>query len=520
MLITDQKKHSLNSFLKKLTIFIVFFIWPFTLALNTDINTAVTDGFHEGEYLSSAMSMHRYYTGAAEFPVLVHGAMDYIPSTLARIISGDEHVIAVTRLINTLIVALCWALWLNTLRLIMPPETPYKHIFIAFFLVSFWWMCQAANANPVDKQQAFLGVRDLFLILSIYFTCKWFSSQRLLPLFFAAACSAASLYWSYDRGIMAAVWIAALAASQAKAPALVATLALGYVASAAAISISGACGGFLENLYNVFYWLKHTSEVWGMPKEMKLLAFPYTKKILFFVIPIMVASTYILVSTRKNKSIFTPLLLGLMSIQLILLVKLYSLPGAPTRFYFAWPSILLLIIVGPRLPPLPRKLHREAPLRSQLIQHFALAFAAIFTLYASFPPASTLGSILAPSTNASLVPALHFGTDKLSEHSPSCIFQWSNEGFFSLLAKSPPCTKYPYAVYISKTKELEVLAELRNSPPPLIIYDSPFWSMAIYGNHMRDRLPLIDAFIQENYAFSSAGAGYVFGTYITHENRS
>ena len=59
---------------------------------------------------------------------------------------------------------------------------------------------------------------------------------------------------------------------------------------------------------------------------------------------------------------------------------------------------------------------------------------------------------------------------------------------------------------------MSVLNEFQRNPPELIVYDSPWWSINIYDRHMRERLPLIDKFIQSNYIFHNEGQGYVFAT--------
>ena len=117
-----------------------------------------------------------------------------------------------------------------------------------------------------------------------------------------------------------------------------------------------------------------------------------------------------------------------------------------------------------------------------------------------------------PVSDQKLVDSKHYGYDVLADYEFECVFQWSNEGIFSLLSKKPYCTKYGYGIYISKVNEASALNELKKNPPGLIVYDSPYWSMKIYGRHMRDRLPAIDSFIKENYVFHNTGTGYVFAT--------
>lgn len=124
---------------------------------------------------------------------------------------------------------------------------------------------------------------------------------------------------------------------------------------------------------------------------------------------------------------------------------------------------------------------------------------------------NTVNQIIEPDQDTKIVDVKRYGLDELSKLNVDCVFQWSNEGIFSYYLNTPFCTRFGYAVYISKDAEIAVLEELRVKPPSLIIYDTPHpWSMSIYGRHMRDRLPNIDQWIKENYAFQTNAAGYVF----------
>ena len=59
--------------------------------------------------------MLAFYNNSIEFPLLIHGAMDYIPSIAASGIYGDNPVIVGTRAINTILVWLCW-IWVLGVR--------------------------------------------------------------------------------------------------------------------------------------------------------------------------------------------------------------------------------------------------------------------------------------------------------------------------------------------------------------------------------------------------------------------
>ena len=78
----------------------------------------------------------------------------------------------------------------------------------------------------------------------------------------------------------------------------------------------------------------------------KLLAIPGATAMTCAAFLIIFNSTYNLL--KKGFSDFGPLVFGLILIQIVLLIKLYQLPGFPTSYYFIWPTFLILIIDTPR----------------------------------------------------------------------------------------------------------------------------------------------------------------------------
>jgi hypothetical protein len=85
-------------------------------AFSTNISHPILDSlylFHEGEYVGLLWNMRSFYNGEISFPLLIHGAMDYIPAIVASFIYGDDHVIVGTRAINTIAVWISWLLFLD-----------------------------------------------------------------------------------------------------------------------------------------------------------------------------------------------------------------------------------------------------------------------------------------------------------------------------------------------------------------------------------------------------------------------
>ncbi|NMZ11757.1 hypothetical protein HBO07_10745 [Pseudomonas proteolytica] len=516
------------SYVNKIILGVLFILMPLGLAFDVNLIKSLTDGFHEGEYIGNLLNLEIYYSGMSSFPLLIHGAMDYVPSLLANKIVGENHLLVWTRFLNVAAVALCWLLYLDISRVILRRQSE-KVLWGFLFYFTFLWMAIASGTDPVSKQQAFLGTRDLFLILSLWGGAKAFSCdsgvRAYLYLVVAGFFAGLSLYWSYDRGVISAIWILICALTlffQRRSLAALATL-LAYVTAVLLVSQMRFFGSLIDNYNNIVYWVLNTSDVWFLAFKMKLTALPGAFAMLIFSLAVILhAIVRIIYSTVIEK---LPLVLGVIVVQLIFLSKMYSLPGFPTTYYFIWPSFLLLVLVPPKakiaieidkcitqMIDQIRSAFKVLNLQDKLILGGAGVLVLILSSNSLVSGFGKIIQLIHPLPDEAMVDRNQFGVDILSKLGTGCVFLWSNEGVFTRLFNKPYCTKFPYAVYISKGEEVDALIYLKSNPPGVIVYDSPFWSMSIYGRHMRDRLPAIDRFIRENYVFHSSGTGYVFAT--------
>jgi hypothetical protein len=502
----------------------IIFLVPVIIGLNTAFHAPLLDRFHEGEYLGNLLNMMGYYSKSAPFPVFVHGAMDYMPALISFLISDEHYYIALTRYLNIGAVVICWIMWLDMSRVILRRHEE-KLVWLGLFYLIFLWMTLSIGADPVLKQQSFIGTRDLFLMLSIWSSIRSSSVQPVsgkLFLLFSGVFAAFALYWSYDRGILSLIWILGMGfvfilnGRQRE----VAIIFASYICSIFALSEIGLFGKFSENIYNIKYWIINTGEVWNYPLRDKIIALPYMAGMIglfLFAVYNIVASDGI-----KKAILAKPYIVGLILMQIVLFGKMLSLPGFPTSYYFIWPTLLLLIFTPPKLlltSLINKKMIRIANkadelranfLKSKSLLFFSACLILIFLSNALVHSALSIRNLGRLMPNEKILEKKYYGIDTLDSRKIKCVFNWSNEGVFSVLLNVPYCTKYQYAVYISKGNEFAVLEELKSQPPDLIIYDSQFWSMSIFGRHMRNRLPNIDRFIMENYNLVSGANGYVF----------
>jgi len=508
-------------------------VLPLALALNVDISAPVTDGFHEGEYLANVAVMDHYYSTGQDFPVLIHGAMDYLPSLMSRQLADVNHIIVWTRLINILFIAIAWIIWLDIATVALRTH-PYRYAWHALYLVTFLWIFGVGDLDPLHKQQSFLSIRENFLLLSVWAGVRASvadSKKWAEVLVFATGVFAGlALYWSYDRGVLAAIWILSLVVSlvflRRRRDGM--TLLFGYVVSLVCISRTRLFGTLSQNCENIYYWIKQTRDVWFIPLKLKLQGIPGAIAMAAFAAGVV---TYAIHTVMKsNKTAITPALVGLVSVQVLLLPKLYSQPGFPSNYYFIWPSLLLVILAPPKCDAAER-LHSslarliEPELAGRLTltceEKMSYAMAALFVVTLAsngivmntFMVRNSIRQVRRPASDASLLGDRRYLSGAASSKQGACVFLWSNEGTFALSLQMPFCTRFPYAVYIAKAEEGAVLGELKRMPPAVVVYGSPHpWSMKISGRSMQDRLPQIDQFIRENYEFHAEPSGYIFGT--------
>lgn len=498
---------------------------PLALAFNVWIDMALVDGFHEGEYLTNGPKMRAYYAGLTAFPVLIHGAMDFLPALAAERIAGLDRVIVWTRFINTACVAMCWVLWMRVPHWLLRDKTRRPAWYLVHALL-FGWMAISAGTDPVAKQQAFLGTRDVFLVVMVALAA-WASTivrpgRAALVYVATGAAAAACLYWSYDRGVIAFACVVLIIASLVlmKKFGQASGLAAGYCIVLAVVSACGWAGTLGENVHNVQYWLRYSSDVWRLTLRNNIYALPGVAGTAVFALVVLGAA--VLQLARRQLGNLAPLATALVAAQLVFLSKMSQLAPFPNSYYTVWPALLLLLIVSPRWPAIDaiaagvaafgeRWNNVWAVSRGATLQRVALAGLVLMFAANTIGGSVILAKKLAkPPEDRWLITAHRFGMDDVDLRGASCIFQWANEGIFAFVAGKPFCTSYGYAVYIAKHEEAGVLEEMRRNPPPLIVYDNHSWTMHIYYRTMKERLPAIDRFIQENYDIKSSAAGYEF----------
>jgi hypothetical protein len=310
--------------------YLLFCVVAGFFAFSTNVAHPIVNSFylfHEGEYVGLLWNIRQFYKGETPFPLLIHGAMDYIPATIATLIWGDEHVIVGTRVINTIAVWICWVLFLDLCYLLI---SKIDHIlWAAIVIVIFVVFAPALHTDALLVQQAFLGTRDLFVVATIWAFAKYSAAisliQKRLFIIIGTTSTVIAIFWAYDRGLMSLTFLGIIFLSvmmnkkvlDAMVLLLVALLVLMFLQS------SNIFGSLLDNIYNITYWIKNSAEVFGISANAASSLILTPVALLLCVARIVLA----LISLPDNRAEGnSAIILGIVVIQLLLLKSTLNRP--------------------------------------------------------------------------------------------------------------------------------------------------------------------------------------------------
>lgn len=508
----------------------IFFYMVFSAIIVTQIDIAypLSDGFHEGEYVGAVWHMLAYYRGDADFPLLIHGAMDYLPSLLAKIIFGDDRIIAGTRIINSFIIIITWGLFFDICRKVAK-KTMAGLLFmslppLAILLASKNW------GIALSLHHAFVGPRDFLLMLSIWafshhLTASSEYNKKIHTVLLVTA-SVLAIFWSYDRGVMAILVLGvftALAAfkKQRSDCILIPLISLVLLSTLQATKIFG---GALENLSSIIYWINNGKEAWANYVLFPISLQPMMLPLCFAsLLPLLLLAWRTSNINERNKLI--PLIIALILIEVLMIKTVFNRPGLPRTSWALWPLIIIFVYGASRIGQPRKKLPTEHIHSSKLIELryivlsaplllLSVTFSNYFFAIPNFASFSAFKqNIKSPPLDNELVSDdFRRVSLTLKNIAPSCFFSWTNEGVFSLLAKLPNCSKFYYLAYATSQHQSDIIDSLKNKSPSAILFDSPHWAIRIDNRPMKERFPEVNSYIESNYPYSTKIGGYLIRT--------
>ncbi len=509
--------------------FLFFLLFSIFVVSQVDVGHSVTDTFHEGEYVGLVWHMAAYYAGNASFPLIIHGGMDFIPSLLAKFVYGDDRVIVGTRVINSLIVIVTWSFFLDLCwRMASKPKeyTAWIAIPIIFILLA-----SRQFESAVDLHHAFIGPRDLFLILTLWSLVSYEQclndKARVSYVALITMASTFGIYWSYDRGIMALLSYTAFAFSLLHRN-FKFDAALSIVTAIAMLVImeySKLAGSIFDVLSNILHWIRNGSEIWQDYNLHPISTAPFMLPFaLVALIPLVLYA--VKDDLIKNKSPLIIVVALLIVIEIILIKTIFNRPGLPRSTWGLWPLIVLLIYGGSRFfHPSPKdtsfsqpQLKQISPLLVFIFPAFILSLTTLHYYHIYSPPRLSLFNAFVDNARYSKrdINIVSGDIKKISEamalSKPSCAFGWTNEGVIPLLARLPLCTKFSYAIYSSNNYQSNIINELSLINPSALVFDTPNWSIKIDDKPMSDRLPYVFDFILKKYPHEVRMGAYTLRT--------
>lgn len=209
----------------------------------------------------------------------------------------------------------------------------------------------------------------------------------------------------------------------------------------------------------------------------------------------------------KSGGKYKATVVGLILIQILLLQTILNRPGMPRLSWAIWPSILMMLFTTSRKFAVgqPFKYDRlTVSLNFNLAYKFLLSIllllvfsmSPLFLSYGSF-----IKNLIRPKSDVQIVSLEIINlSSAINQLGDECVLGWVNEGVVALIAKKRFCTRYPYAIYVSKSEEGKLLQQIIKESPKVIVFDVDGDSMVNVDNKsMASRLPNVDKFILDNY---------------------
>jgi hypothetical protein len=503
----------------------VFFVVAGVVAFSTNLTSVIVDNFHEGEYLGFVWHMHAYYKNLAEFPLLIHGAVDYLPSVIASFIYGEERIIVGTRQIGSIMLWLEWVMFLD-LGYSLIPKSDQKKYWATVFVALFIALLPALGCIYLVMQGAIVGTRDFFLILSIWAFAKYlYGTSKCEINFFLLLTSfgvAASIFWCYDRGVMAVAFFCTivLGCFFTKRKEAAWFLLISLLVSLFLIDYSNVVGSAVSNIENIKYWVIHGAELWSYPFEKQFLPYMGGAIMVLFGVAATSVAIFFRYDLTKNKGEGEGILiLGIIAVLFLLLKTMMNRPGGSRTLMAIWPSILILIHYGPRMFIIPSLNLRKYFLSNSSISHIAFYTSVILLIFAAvniqtlnhtyLRYGSYFKNLVSPHKDYKMVTAeMNHLANELKMDADNCYLGWSSEGVIAMMSKKRFCTKYTYAAYIAPGEEESFLVEIIRDPPKEIVFNSSQWSMTIEDVSIANRLPKVNQYIEQTYLTKRVNGTY------------
>jgi hypothetical protein len=508
-------------FAQKLAL-LVAFAWVISQELV--IHLFFDDPFHAGEFFASGI----FFTAENELnflPYTIHGALDFIPFILSKEVFAIDAVFFGTLFFYkffSLISSIFFILIVNNLL----KDSVFKFFFILI------------SSLIVYK---FVNIRDLFLLVSLFLFVSILERDKnnLLLGFLFGFSVALGVFWSFDRGVatLVSLGVATLYLSYYDKRFFSPIISFIFVFTIISIFFDPMpLGHYLDNLM----MLLNTSSQWKYPWHDHVI------KVVLFVVVINIISIYLYVNSvlvDKNKTKKDVALLIALVLLSLLMLKAATNRADDGHIYFSlWVPLLMLfktkfskdnfyilgfaglvlvfwldrffifsMIFFVGIACVLSERFREL-LKDNVFYFLLLVLSFSLLLMGNGFNKSNyewLKSIQNPPTNEQMsTEGVKWVANKLKSYHVNCVFDLANNGIINGLVNAPSCSRFTYPVYATIEYENDLLGDLKKSSPPAIVYSTSYWSYSIDGKSMRERFPLLDEYIVQNYPYEQCEHGY------------
>lgn len=502
-------------------IVVVVLITSVVLAFHTKATAALSDFFHEGEYLSSILLP----APSSEIqPVLIHGAMDIVPASIAATLGTSGSLVVDTRLARMFFIFLGTLAFFALSQMLVRRLGEARLAWAVFLALLFTAFIAFAP-----------GVHDVFLLGELLFIVLYFQLDKnafsLWHTVYSAGvglCAATAVFWSYNRGMIGFGLFFLFLVYQGLRDRK--SLSFAALTFAAAVSVYCLVDRSLvsQTLQNILYWSKH-EDIWRYPLNLYYLSRIVPAILLFAGVAYMVgraAWRYYRMSRPGDAAIGTVLLLTL---TMSVLQSTNRMDAAHVALSIPYVALCFAYLIssrqcekdGGKSPPaaittvLP---HRMAFL-CLLLVFLDLYYPQISALrtYGSGLTSNVMQLIRRPPSDLDLVEADQAQVAKiLAGSGDKCTYVFENSGAFYLLSNKSPCSNFLYPIYAGEDYQQVLIRDLERNKPKIVLKTSTAWNAIIDGKTLHDRTPLIEKWLQVNYPYVKKIGRYVLGASDPH----
>ncbi len=479
-------------------------LFVLVVCFRVPIGTALLEGFHEGEYLSS-----RFYFGGIDIsPIMIHGVMDVLPSMWAIDLFGLDRAASGTRVFNALFgVASC------LIFIFLFSECSSNRLSRGLLIVGGMVIITISYMRREEifkMQQGGPAIRDFFLllVLALFFAASKFGPPaRNFLAGIAGAVAGLFVFWSYNRGVAGVAAVACYAMilticdrsiRNSRWP--LAGLLLGLTVKWELNMEESAI-----HIRSIIYWQQHQG-IWRMI-ETHWRVVGLTLVCVAAICVAVVAAIYLLrgairQGARDRDPAVLAALVGTASLVLVSSLNRLDMD----HITMALPYATLAGAFG--LSAVARSRFPSSPIVAPPQRRLVVLIIIIACLLVSFQAWKSRDGI-APnlrllSTGLPLDRRLVDAdvlkvADILRESGGSCTYALDNRGLFNHLSGLPPCSAFLVPVYAAPDVEKALIDDIAKRNPNVIVFWSNYWSNSLNGIDQTQRTPLLFDWVKRNY---------------------